>query len=87
MLRERIVNQYKSWSGFVVTARFPNIWENGCVCVNELWITGFKQVTTACPHGNQKNMLEAVYICPDFCPDLWVTGSIVLCIVLVCSDK
>ena len=36
------VNQYKSWSRFVVTARFPNIWENGCVCVNELWITGFK---------------------------------------------
>lgn len=31
----------------VVTAHFPNIWENGSVCVNELWITGFREVMTA----------------------------------------
>lgn len=50
------------------------------LCVNELWITGFKQVMTDWLHGNQKSMLEAVYICPGLCPDLWITGSIVPCL-------
>lgn len=65
------MNQYEGFSSLVGRAHFPNMQRNCCVCVNELWITGFKQVTTDWLHGNEKNTLWCM---PDFCPDLWVTA-------------